>query len=176
MLRQFFTRLSKRFSHNREHPWYLKPFDYLLSHPVYFSAGRRSVSGGIALGLFVGLLPLPAQTAIAVLAALLLRINVPLAAVSVWITNPITFGPIFYLEYRIGAALLNMPTLAIKEINYFSMMNGALATSWQPLYYGALLVATGVAATAYLAISAAWHFSTVQRYRRRHKNAERQAP
>jgi len=172
MPRQFFSRLSKQFSANRDHPWYLKPFDYLLSRPVYFSASRRSVSGGIALGLFIGLLPLPAQTAVALLAGLLLRVNLPLAALAVWITNPITFGPIFYLEYRIGAALLNKPTLAIKEITDFSSSNVALAASWQPLYYGATLVAISVAAIAYLTISAVWHFSTVQRYRRRHQSGQ----
>jgi uncharacterized protein (DUF2062 family) len=169
MPRQFFTRLSRRFRQNREHPWYLKPFEYLLAHPVYFSASRRSVSGSIALGLFVGLFPVPAQTAIALLGALLLRVNLPLAAVSVWITNPITFGPIFYMEYRIGAALLNKPTVAITDIADFTTRSDVLAASWQPLLYGATVVAIAVAATAYLAISAAWHFSTVQRYRRRHK-------
>jgi len=173
MPRQFFTRLSRRFSQNRQHPWYLKPFKYLLAHPVYFSASRRSVSGSIALGLFVGLFPLPAQTAIALMGALLLRVNLPLAAVSVWVTNPITFGPIFYLEYRIGAALLNIPTVAITDIRDFTTRSEVLAASWQPLFYGATVVAIGVAATAYLAISAAWHFSTVQRYRRRHKHDPR---
>ncbi len=66
----------------------------------------------------IGLLPIPGQTILAVLGALLLRVNLPVAAISVWITNPITFAPIFYLAYKIGAALLDLPIEAIASQYY----------------------------------------------------------
>lgn len=176
MPRQFFTRLSKRFDRNRPPPWYLKPFNFLLTHPVYFSAGRRSVSGGLALGLLVGLLPIPGQTALAVLGALVTRVNLPLAAVAVWITNPVTFVPIFYLEYRIGAALLNIPVEALPAQADFQWMTAELAARLQPLLFGSLLVATSVASIAYVTISAVWHISTRQRYRERHRKARPRVP
>ncbi|MEE8307405.1 MAG: DUF2062 domain-containing protein [Gammaproteobacteria bacterium] len=97
MPRRFFTNVSTRFKKKREHPWYLKPFDYVLAHPVYFSTTRRAVGGALWIGLFVGLLPIPGQTLVAVLAALWMRVNMPVAVITIWVSNPVTFVPIFYL-------------------------------------------------------------------------------
>ncbi len=170
MPRKFFTRLSRRFHRNTEHPWYLKPFDFLLTHPVYFSAGRRSVSGGVALGVFIGLLPVLGQTPLAIFGALLLRVNLPLAAVAVWISNPITFVPIFYFAYRLGAMLLNIPVESMPPEFTLAWISEEIALRWRPLAYGSLLLAVSGASMTYLAVSTTWHIMTVQRYRHRHRN------
>jgi uncharacterized protein (DUF2062 family) len=169
MPRRFFTRVSKRYRQNQNHPWFLRPFDYILSHPVYFSATRRGVGGGLWLGLFVGLLPIPGQTLVAVLGALLLRVNVPVAAITIWISNPITFVPIFYLAYKIGAALLDIPIEAVPAELSWAWLSEEIFIRWKPLIYGSLIMAVSVASTAYLLFSVAWHVSTVSRYRRRHQ-------
>ena len=169
MPRRFFTRFSKRYRMKKDHPWYLRPFDYVLAHPVYFSATRRGVGGGLWLGLFIGLLPIPGQTILAVLGALALRVNVPVAAIAIWISNPITFVPIFYLAYKIGAALLNIPIEAVPTEPGMSWITDEIALRWKPLLYGSLIMAISVASTAYLLFSFVWHVSTVQRYRARHK-------
>jgi len=174
MPRRFFSRLSRRFDPNKERPWYLKPFSFLLTHPVYFSAGRRAVSGGMAIGVFLGLLPLPGQTPLAIFAALMLRVNLPLAAVSVWISNPVTIVPIFYFAYRIGAAMLNIPPEAVPEDPSWAWLSQELAARWRPLAYGSLLMAVSVASMTYLGVSTLWHVLTLQRFRRRH-NKRRQS-
>jgi uncharacterized protein (DUF2062 family) len=169
MPRRFFTRISSRFwKKEKPPPWYLKPFEYILSHPVYFSATRRAVGGGIWIGLFIGLLPIPGQTLLAVLGALWLRVNLPVSALFVWVSNPITFVPIFYLAYRIGALLLNIPTEALPEDPTWAWVTEELTLRWRPLAYGSLLLALSVSSMAYLLISAVWHVSTIRRYRKRH--------
>lgn len=168
MPRRFFSRLSRRFDPNKQRAWYLKPFSFLLTHPVYFSAGRRAVSGGMAVGVFIGLLPILGQTAVAIFAALMLRVNLPLAAVAVWISNPVTFIPIFYFAYRIGAAILNIPPVGLPtEDTWWDWVLLHL----RPLSYGSLLIATSAASVTYLTVSTLWHVLTVQRYRQRHKSA-----
>jgi len=169
MPRRFFSRLTDRFDPKKEYPWYLKPFEFLLTHPVYFTAGRRTVSGGIALGVFIGLLPLPGQTALAIVGALLLRVSLPLAALSVWISNPLTFVPIFYFAYRVGAMLLNIPAEAVPTEPGLNWLSEEIALRWQPLAYGSILIATSAASVAYLTVSTLWHVLTLQRYRRRHR-------
>jgi len=169
MPRRFFTRFSQDFRRKKEHPWFLKPFDYVLSHPVYFSTTRRGVGGGLWIGLFVGLLPIPGQTIVAVLSALLLRVNLPVAAITIWISNPITFVPIFYLAYRIGAALLDIPVESIPAEPSVDWVTTELAQRWRPLMLGSLIMAVSVASTVYLLFSVVWHISTVSRYRRRHQ-------
>lgn len=178
MPRRFFTRLSRRFTRNPENtPWYLKPFSYLATHPVYFSTKRRSVSGGIALGLFLGMLPIPGQTPLAVAGALLMRFNIPLAAVSVWISNPITFVPLFYFAYRVGALLLDLqpealpPEVTVESLFYWLTAN--FPSHGRALIYGSLLMAASVSSIAYLSISAAWHLITINKYKRRHRDAAR---
>ena len=168
MPRRFFTNVSARFKKKQEHPWYLKPFEYVLAHPVYFSATRRSVGGGLWIGLFVGLLPIPGQTVVAVLGALWLRVNVPVAAITIWVSNPITFVPIFYLAYRIGAVLLDMPTEPAPAEATVAWLTQEVALRWRPLALGSLIMALSVSSIAYLVVSAIWHISTISRYRRRH--------
>ena len=169
MPRKFFTQVSRRFRMKKEQPWYLRPFNYVLTHPVYFSATRRGVGGGLWVGLLVGLLPIPGQTIVAVLGALLLRVNLPVAAITVWISNPVTFVPIFYLAYKIGAALLNLPIEAVPAQLSWAWLTEGIALRLKPLFLGSLIMAISVASTAYLLFSAIWHVSTLYRYRRRHQ-------
>jgi uncharacterized protein (DUF2062 family) len=169
MPRKFFTKVSRRFRMKKEHPWYLRPFNYVLTHPVYFSATRRTVGGGLSLGLMIGLLPIPGQTILAVLGALLLRVNLPVAAIAVWVTNPVTFVPIFYLAYKIGAAFLDLPIEAVPAEISWAWLTEGIALRWKPLFVGSLVMAVSVASTTYVLFSAVWHISTVYRYRRRHQ-------
>lgn len=74
----------------------------LLHEPNLFHLNRRSVAGGVAAGLFAAFIPLPFQMIIAVLISLVLRVNIPVAIVCTWITNPFTFVPFTYLIYKIG--------------------------------------------------------------------------
>lgn len=169
MPRRFFTHISRRYRQNQNHPWFLKPFDYILAHPVYFSTSRRGVGGGLWVGLFIGLLPIPGQTIVAMLSALLLRVNVPIAALTVWISNPLTFVPIFYVAYKIGAALMGIPIEDIPAELSWGWLSEEIALRWKPLIVGSLIMALSVASTVYLLLSAAWHIATIYRYRRRHR-------
>ena len=58
---------------------------------------------GVALGVFFGLLIPIAQIPLSVASAVVLRANIPAAALSTLITNPVTFGPIYYGAYQLGA-------------------------------------------------------------------------
>ena len=119
--------------------------------------------------MFLGLLPIPGQTPLVLFAALMLRVNLPLAAISVWISNPLTFVPIFYFAYRIGAAMLNIPAESIPDNPSWAWLSQEIALRWRPLMYGSLLVATSVASITYLGVSMLWHILTLQRYRARHR-------
>jgi uncharacterized protein (DUF2062 family) len=74
-----------------------------LHQPKLWHWSRRSVALGVALGVFFGLLIPIAQIPLSVAAAVVLRANIPAAAASTMVTNPITFGPIYYVAYQMGA-------------------------------------------------------------------------
>ena len=61
---------------------------------------------GAALGVFFGFIIPVAQIFAAALVALVLRANLPVAAVSTLVSNPLTYGPIWVLAYRTGSAVL----------------------------------------------------------------------
>ena len=173
MPRRFFSKVSRQYrvkNENGDHPWYLKPFDYALAHPAYFAANRRSISSALWLGLFIGLLPIPGQTPLALLGAIALRVNVPLAAIAVWISNPVTFVPIFYLAYRLGATLLNIPPEPWPDQISWEWLTSEMAVRWKPLFYGSFIVATSVSSTVYVAVNFIWQVMTRNRYRTRRDN------
>lgn len=78
-----------------------------LFQPRLWRLSRRGLALGIALGLFFGLLIPVAQIPLSAGAAVALRANVPAAVVSTLVTNPVTFGPIYYVAWRLGSAILD---------------------------------------------------------------------
>ena len=172
MLRKFFRRLSAPYRGNQEHAaWYLRPFRALLAHPVYFSINRRSVTGGLVLGLFVGVMPFLGHTLVVVVAALLLRVNLPVAVLSTWIANPLTYGPIIYGEYMLGSFLMQLPPSDLHLGQPWMELALALAETWRPLWLGAVVTGLTLAGAAYLLSNTGWRLMTQRRLR--HREARR---
>ena len=73
----------------------------------FFAFTPDAVRRGLAVGLFWAMIPMPLQMAPAALFCWLARGNLPLALVCVWISNPLTYAPIFLLEFQVGKWLLN---------------------------------------------------------------------
>jgi len=167
MPRRFFRRVSRGYL-RKERPWFLRPFAALLAHPTFLSVSRRSIAGAIWVGLFIALMPLPGQTVIALLAALLLRVNVPVAAITTWVTNPVTMGPVFYWEYTLGRLILDIPRRPFHiDLSWDWVTSGFLAI-WKPLLLGCFISATIVASVSFVAVSVVWRLIVAARYRRRH--------
>ncbi|MDJ0846725.1 DUF2062 domain-containing protein [Crocosphaera sp.] len=65
------------------------------------------ISRGLACGVFAGCFPLfGLQTIIGVLLAVLFRGHKLTAAAGTWISNPLTYVPIFAFNYKVGELLL----------------------------------------------------------------------
>ena len=78
-----------------------------LAHPRLWHMSRKGIAAGLALGLFFGLLVPIAQIPLAATAAVVLRANLPVAIGSTLVTNPVTFGPVYYGAYKLGDWLLH---------------------------------------------------------------------
>ena len=66
---------------------------------------------GFAVGIFSGCFPFfGLQTLMGVFLAKILNGNSILAAVGTWISNPFTYVPLYYFNYRVGSLLLNKDT------------------------------------------------------------------
>ena len=63
---------------------------------------------GLAIGVFSGCFPFFGfQTLIGVFFAKLAKANIVLAAIGTWISNPFTYIPLYYFNYKVGSIFLN---------------------------------------------------------------------
>ena len=71
---------------------------------------------GLAIGVFSGCFPFFGfQTLIGVFLAKLIKGNVYLAAIGTWISNPFTYVPLYYFNYRVGSIFLDTSSNEIIE-------------------------------------------------------------
>jgi uncharacterized protein (DUF2062 family) len=154
-----------------------------LKHHNLWHLHRRSVAGGVAVGLFAGLVPGPLQILSSVGLSILFRVNLPVAALTTFYTNPLTIVPLYYLAYRYGA-LVTMHDATDHLPATFSM-SGHSMTSWipalldwmvalgKPLAVGLPLLAITLAAIGYLLVDNAWKIYVRFTWYRRHQQRDR---
>lgn len=164
----------------------------LLHQPRLWHFSRKGIALGLAIGIFFGLLIPVAQIPFAATIAVVMRANLPMAVASTLVTNPVTFGPVYYGAYRLGKALLGEPAPTDKEINdQLAIAQAApredlgiadrigvwwrqLGAVGKPLFLGLLIVATVGGLLAYFITSAIWALRT--RWSRRRRVLRRHRP
>jgi uncharacterized protein (DUF2062 family) len=100
-------------------------------------------------------------------AAIVLRVNLPVSVALVWITNPFTMAPIFYLAYKTGALILNEPPLDISFELTLEWMTTQLGDIWQPFLLGCLLFGTLSALLGNLIVRSFWRLQVRKNWRLR---------
>lgn len=175
MPRRWFRSVLPDHSKFREHRW-LQRFGKLLHDDDIWHLNRRSVAGGMSLGIFLGLLPIPMQMPLAALLAIKLRVNLPLAVIAVWISNPLTLSPMIYFNYKFGAWLLDMPAFKLEFEMTLKWLAVQGASILQPLIVGSLAIATIGGAITYGLVRLLWRMEVVRKWRlRRELKRERSA-
>jgi len=139
----------------------------VLSDPNLWHINRRSLAGAAFIGVFSALLPIPLQMGLAALLAVRFHCNLPLSVVLVWISNPVTYVPIFYFTYRIGAWILGMPPQTGEGITVAWFVEQLV-----PLWLGSMLCALVFGGMAYAAVKVAWRLAVVRSWNlRAHRRA-----
>lgn len=87
---------------------FLRPFANSILRSDLWRFTRRSVPRGVALGLFVALVLPFAHSFVAAITAVFIRGNVPVAIVTTFASNPITWVIIFPTAFEIGRFLLHV--------------------------------------------------------------------
>lgn len=175
MAKQFIQRFlpdRDKLAQNRMLRW-LGP---TLLHPDLWHISRRSIAVGLAVGLFFGLMIPLAQIPAAVVVAMVLRANLAIAAASTLITNPFTFGPIYFLAYQIGDSVLQgsravvpqAATATAEEIaSGIGQWVSKIVDLGGPLFLGLFLMAVTTSIAAYFTVHLAWRVGVITKKRRR---------
>lgn len=170
MPRKFFRKWAPSRSQVMEQKL-LKPVMHWLTDPNLWHLNRRSVSGGVATGLFIAFVPVPFQMLFSAVAAVFLRVNLPLAVAMVWLTNPFTIPPILWVAYKLGAWILgtqvNLPSGEI-TMHWFAEQLGEV---WEPMSLGLMILACTSAILSFTIIRLLWRLHIV-----RHKRKRRTTP
>ncbi len=95
---------------------------FIRNRILHVDDSPQRLARGIAVGLFIGFLPLfGLQMILAYLVAKPLRANRVLAMLSVWISNPFTAVFVYYPCYRLGRFLLtspDKPQIGLKQLEH----------------------------------------------------------
>ncbi len=166
MPKNFIKRISPDHQKLKEHK-HLQIFGKLLHDPNLFHANRRSISGAFAVGLFCAFIPVPFQMVIAAALAILVRVNLPISIVLVWISNPITMPPMFYACYMIGAWVLQVPPSPFEFELSWQWLSNSLDAIWQPFLLGCFIAGSLSSMLGYLGMRMLWRYSLIKRWQQR---------
>jgi len=158
---------------------YMIRFGSWFRHHNLWHLHRRSVAGGVAVGMFAGLVPgsNPVQFAVSALLAVAFRVNLPIAIVVTLYTNPFTIVPLYYVAFKLGQLVLGdssseMPSMTFDvDGNDFAGWLAA-AADWlssigKPLLVGLPLLALLLSAVGYAVTRLAWRWYVVSEWQRR---------
>ena len=128
---------------------------------------RRSVAGGVALGVAVAFIPVPLQMLLSAALAIYLNVNLPLAVAMVWITNPVTIPLFTFACYKTGALALGVPAEAFVFEFDIGTMAQQLESAIIPVLAGCIIIGSLASALSYGVVRGVWRISVIRRWNRR---------
>ncbi|WP_148715238.1 DUF2062 domain-containing protein [Chitinolyticbacter meiyuanensis] len=156
---------------------FLRRYAHWFVHPNLWHLNRHSVAGGVAAGAVGGMIPGPLQIITASLLALGFRVNLPVAVLTTFYTNPLTIGPLYWLAVQIGGLLTGRRgTAAMPHMPSFSdhAFGDWLLALWHwtlslgvPLLVGLPVLTALLAVGGWFAVKVLWRLHVWWELRRR---------
>ena len=168
MPRRFFRKFAIK-RHQMAERWFLSPFKHMLHDPRLWGINRKNAVPAFSLGLFVGFMPFPGHPLGAALAALALRINIPIATLTTFISNPLTMPAIYYFCYRVGSVLLRREPQPFEFEPTFGWLTSTFVAIWQPMLLGSVLCGAIAALVGFIALDLLWR-SSIARHKARKRS------
>lgn len=154
---------------------YLKPIAHRFLRSDLWRFTRRSVPRGVALGMLTGfIVPLGGQTFVALFLALPIRANVPIAAITTFITNPFTYPFWLAIANQLGRFVLRMDTLALggsgdSQIDGLGEWFTWIIREVGVTFFGFVLLGIIFGSIGYFISSFGWRWWTARKWQRRIK-------
>jgi uncharacterized protein (DUF2062 family) len=153
---------------------FIRPFAHRVLRSELWRFTRRSVPRGVALGMLVGVIVPFAQILFAALLSTTVKANVPVAALTTFVTNPFTTPAIWVAAYWIGSWMLRVDAAtivapvntAIEETElqqFLEWLTGATMVT----AFGLVIIAIVSAAISYLMAVFLWRWWIARKWARR---------
>lgn len=144
---------------------YIKDLYNRLVRPIFtINDTPHAIALGVSLGVFLGLTPTVGFQIILVLAiGTLIRANRIIGVLLTWISNPITFLPMYYAYYWFGGKLMGLDLwtfntfsrkvdgiMTVKDdAGYFGIFEQLMHDIGLPLFLGSLIIASVISLPLY---------------------------
>jgi uncharacterized protein (DUF2062 family) len=144
-----------------------------LYSPNLWHLNRHSVARAFAIGLWAMYTPpLPWQQIIAAVGAIYFNANLPIAVALVWITNPLTWIPLYYAAYEVGAFVLRQPAFGFDQFSSLFTVEKVMELG-TPLLVGCLILMHIGGALGYFGVHCLWRRSVLHKLElRKFRDAE----
>ena len=145
----------------------LSIFGSILYNSNLWYFNRVSVSRAFAVGLFFAWVPVPFQMLLAAAGAIIFYANLPISIGLVWLTNPVTMPPLFYIAYKIGARVMG---IAPSKFNFQPTMEWLMhlfSEKWQPFILGCAIMAIFSSLAGYIIVRLVWRYMTIRSWQDR---------
>jgi|SaaInl5LU_22_DNA_1037371.scaffolds.fasta_scaffold27638_2 uncharacterized protein len=175
MPRKFIRRLLPDLTAALKHPS-MRWAAPLIRDPNIMHLNRESVSLAVFIGVLIAFLPIPGQTFVAAGLAIWWGANLPISISLIWISNPLTIAPLFYLTYKVGAALLGSEHIVFTVSLTWEWFSGLGHQILLPLMVGSALCGMVFAVTGYLLINYLWRWKVISNWEKRKLARQRLKP
>ena len=148
--------------------WFLRPFGERLHNPQLWTLHRRGVTPAFGVGLAICFVPLPVHLLLACTSAVVFRLNIAVVCATTFLLNPFSAVPVYYVAYRVGAALMHAPRQHFRFVATLSWFRHGLVPVWRPFVLGCLVCAVVTGLLGWAVLEVLWRLRVRRRYRRRH--------
>ena len=172
MPRRLFRKITPRHETVRTH-WALRPFARFFGDPRLWSLQRRTVTPAFGAGLAICFVPLPIHIPIAAMTAIFCRIHIPTIMLTLILSNPLTWGPMYYLAYKVGVIVMRAPPIAMKFEMSWDWVQHGLGPMWKPFLVGCGLTGAVFGLLGFALLDVLWRYNVRKRYRERAGSSNR---
>lgn len=123
---------------------------------------QHTFAGGMSIGMFITLQLLPIQMPAATILAAVFRVNIPIAIIMCWVSNPVTMAVLVPLEYKVGKWALALIT-KVPSTPFPARFPDDMAEMWIALrehapvmLFGGVLMGAVLAPLSYVVSYATW--------------------
>lgn len=146
---------------------FIRIFGRWLLDPNLFHLNRRSVSGGVLVGMICAFTPIFPQMLTSAGLSILFRVNMPIAVALVWLTNPVTIPPAFYVAYLFGLWMLGQDSSIGEFQMNFEWIMESLDHIWWPLLLGGFTIGVITGLIGFFLVRGLWRWHIVNQMRKR---------
>ena len=143
---------------------WLKIFGPIVNDPNILHFNRRSVSAGTFAGVFAAFMPLPIQMFLAISISLVTRGNIAVAAAATWISNPLTYLPLYYFCYLVGTFFLGEP-LGSNGLPVEFELSTLIENIWtlgKPLLLGCVIIGISLGFASSIIVHYLWRWYIIK--------------